>query len=718
MRYALLPLLFAVPCAALASAGPVIEQEPNTWVKRSPLKTGPPSPGLGYEAALGYDPIRKRVIRWAGHNQGGGGEQNAETWALDPVTMRWELKEPNRSPPGACCAQQDVVDPVTGRFLRFPAFGGGHGWHWFRENYLNNTSAWSYDLGTNTWRDLRPAPTPHPAPLRCASWDDRHQVVVVTGGEGNKDGTHVYDPYTNTWSRMRPATEPPRRSGGNLAYDAARGLHVLFGSQFGDDPHTWAYDLTRNEWRDLKPAVQPPTAQNDAVLAYDPAHRVVVAVVRVADRRDGDEVRAGHLETWAFDAGRNAWTPMKPPREPDGWGNRRRILVAVPDQQLLLMEAFVTPGERVPGVEREQQIWTYRYGPVRPAPSPQPPAGLSVVTRADDSAALAWKPVAGAREYKVFRGEGEVPWAVNPRPVATVRGPASSWTDSGLGRGKVYHYLVRAMDARGRESADSVRVRTQPRLVEDAVVSVMSAKEVRLTWKAPPGGDVAGYHVERATVEVFSEDEVHRLKKDTPPLPEPSVGAVKAIGPFTRLTKEPRAEAAFTDRGVDLTEPRPVGDGPVFRHRFRPDQLDGKGKPYRYAVYAYRIRAVNALGVEGGPSPYFLTIPSAPEWLFAREEGEKCHLKWVANPEQGLMGYRVYRMEGPRVNGPGQKVTRLTAEPIAEPRFTDAAAGQDTRRFWVVAVDALGQEGLPSAPAWHHRQYRKYYEPFTGPWHQ
>ena len=38
-------------------------------------------------------------------------------------------------------------------------------------------------------------------------------------------------------------------------------------------------------------------------------------------------------------------------------------------------------------------------------------------------------------------------------------------------------------------------------------------------------------------------------------------------------------------------------------------------------MYAYRIRAVNRLGLEGGPSPYFLTIPSAPEWLFAREEG-------------------------------------------------------------------------------------------------
>ena len=28
-------------------------------------------------------------------------------------------------------------------------------------------------------------------------------------------------------------------------------------------------------------------------------------------------------------------------------------------------------------------------------------------------------------------------------------------------------------------------------------------------------------------------------------------------------------------------------------------------------------------------------------------------------------------------------------------------AGKVTRRYWVVAVDALGQEGFPSAPTWH-----------------
>src|SRR5215469_14782763 len=124
-------LLLFVPLLGMANlrtAEPLtLQQAPNTWVKRSPVPGGPASPGMGYEASLGYDPVARRVIRWGGHNQGGGGEQNAETWILDPLRMRWQLKEPNCSPPGACCNQQNVFETITHRFLRFPAFSGNHG---------------------------------------------------------------------------------------------------------------------------------------------------------------------------------------------------------------------------------------------------------------------------------------------------------------------------------------------------------------------------------------------------------------------------------------------------------------------------------------------------------------------------------------------------------------------------------------------------------------
>ncbi len=636
-RLLLLVVLTALPLSLVLAAEPKpLEQEPNTWLKRSPVKDGPTSPGMGYEASLGYDPVSRRVLRWGGHNQGGGGEQNGELWAYEPATNKWSLLEPNTSPPGVCCAQQNVFDPVNGRFLRFAAFSGSHGWQWFREIYLNNSSVWAFDPATNTWRDRRPLPAPRTSPLRCASFDTDAQVAVVFGGEGNQEGTVVYDAYTNTWTRMKPAKQPEFRSGGNMAYDEAHKLHILFGSQFSDDPHTWAYDLRKNEWRDLKPAKQPPTNLNDPVLAYDANGKVMIALVRVADVANKTEVEKGHLETWAFDAGKNTWTKLDPPTMPGGFHNRRRLMVAVPDQNLILMENYVNQSDRLPDAEREQQIWTYRYAATKPAAKPLPPT----------------------------------------------------------------------------------TIHKSPPLIEDGTVSVLSPKEVRLAWMPSKATDVVGYLVERAVVEVFSEDQIVRLKKDTPPLAEPSVGALKAIGPFVRLTKTPVKDATFTDTGLDLTKPQTVEGEPLFTHRFAANQLDAQGQPYRYAVHAYRVRAVNELGVESGPSPFWLTIPSAPQHFFSKEEGEQCHLKWTANPEQKLKGYRVYRMEGPKVNGPGQPVTRLTAEPLTEPKFTDPKATKETKRYWVVAVDALGQEGFPSAPTWHWRQFRKYYEPFVGEWHQ
>jgi hypothetical protein len=684
---------------------PLRDQLPNTWVKRSPLKDAPLSPMLGYEGSFGYDPKANLVIRWAGHNQGGGGEQNAETWTFDPLTARWTLKEPNTSPPGACCAQQNVFDPVGGRFLRFTAFSGNHGWHWFRENYLNNSSVWTYDLVKNTWRDMRPVPTPRIAPLRCASWDSDHQVAVLFGGEGSLEGTLVYDPYTNEWTRKFPKTEPKGRSAGNMAYHKAMKKHFLFGSQFSDDPHTWAYDLAKNEWTDLKPATSPPTDQNDAVLAYDEVNNVIVASIRAPGGKNGDD--RWHFETWVYHAVGNTWKKMNPTIEPPGGGQRRRIMVAISDQNVVLMENYVNPPQKIPGVEREQQIWTYRYDTPKGKPRLRPPSvrlettPKGVILRWEGDTFGGWRVYQDSAKFeKITYLDKEA----REFEEDLDRFEQSDW------------FYVEAGDEKGTRYF-SVKERAKPRLVEDVIASVLSPTKVTLAWPAAKEPDVVGYHVERAQVEVFSEDQLVRLRTDTQPLDEPSVGAIKAIGKFERVTQETLKQPTFTDTGIDLTKPREVKDD-IYRHRFAASQINAEGKVYRYAVYAYRVRAVNKLGVASGPGPYALTIPSGPQWVFSKEAAAKCHLKWEKNPEQGIKGYRVYRMESPRINGPGQPVTRLTTEPVGENHYLDEKAGKVTRRYWVVAVDALGQEGFPSAPVWFERQYKKYYLPFTGEWHQ
>ena len=115
------------------------------------------------------------------------------------------------------------------------------------------------------------------------------------------------------------------------------------------------------------------------------------------------------------------------------------------------------------------------------------------------------------------------------------------------------------------------------------------------------------------------------------------------------------------------------------------------------------------------PSPAVLTIPSSPQFVFSQEDGQTCRLKWQANPEAEIRGYRVYRMDGRFGKDP---ITRLTDQPLTETTFADPAAGKGTRRYYIVAVDALGQEGFPSSPVWHQREWRSFYKPFVGEWHQ
>jgi len=687
-----------------------LEQSPNTWVKRSPLSDTPVSPRLGYEGACAWDNAHQVFIRYGGHNQGGGGAQYSEIWTFNPLTAVWTLKEPDTSPPGVCCAQQNIFDPIYGRYVRFPAFSGSHGWQWFREIYLNNSTIWVYDLDTNLWQELRPVPAPRVTGLRCASWDCDAQVVLIFGGEGNREGTVVYDPHTNTWTRMKPPKEPSFRSGGNMVYDSKYKLHIMFGAQFSNDPHTWGYDLRKNQWRDLQPDTLPPTNENDAVLAYDSLNGAVIALVKITE---GKEENARHvIETWAYETGKNKWTKMNPPKEPDTTGNRSRVLAFAPELGLTILENRTRSKPGPP----EQQIWTYCYD--KPNADQKniivPPAVVKVTTTAN-GAQLTWKPgkTASVTNYIIYRGTGENPWTVDYQKIASIKDDQTVYQDKGLKKGTVYYYAVRTV-ADGKESDLSLRVRTQPRIVERAVVSVLSKNQVHISWTPLNASDIVGYYVERANVEVWTEDQLKRLKSRIQPLSEPSVGAIKRIGPFKRLNLQILKNPSFSDN-IDLTKPCSIEGDALQVHHMYDEHLDKNGKPYRFAVFAYRIRAVNALGVESGPSPYFLTIPSIPRWVFSKEDEKNCRIKWAKNPEKNLQGYRIYRLDGRWDKDP---ISRMTGEPIKDVTFSDSTAGDKIRRYHVVAVDALGQEGLPSRPVWYRREWGRYYEPFVGEWHQ
>ncbi len=686
----------------IVAGGPLPAQEPHpllTWVKRHPRDLVPakghkPSPRLGYETTYGYDPLRRLLIRYGGHNQGGGGEQNSEVWTYDLDRDLWSLKEPDDAPPGVCCGQQNVFDDALGRFIRFPAFSGSHGWQSPREIALKDSSVWTYDLDTNTWRAMRPCPEIWPAPLRGAAFDPELRVTVLHGGEGASHGTAVYDLYTNTWHARKPDGGPPANlSQPGFAYDAVHRRFVLFGSQFQSDPRTWVYDLRANRWEVLAVREHPPADKSCPVLAADTRNGIVLCSV----------LGVSGLETWALDVAKPAWTRLPVRQEPDPSGARNRVLVYLADRNLFVLENRTRD---------EQQIWTFRYAEAPPA--------LGVkdlrVTTLSRAARLSWKPVPAADcRYTICRGQGANPWEVNPVPVAE-RLEATTFDDRHLLPGTVYYYQVRAVDPTGKVVGVSPLVSTRPPVVTGLVLSVLAPRELQLDWQPPAAEDIVGYHVERADVAVYSSLQVKRIRDRYPQASDSAAGRIKAIGPFRRLTSQPLQQPSFIDHGADLGAGQREPANPIAERPLRPDQLDASARPYPYATYAYRVVAVNRLGVESGPSPLVFTYPSAVRGVLAREEpGGKTRLRWQDNPERSIVGYYVYRHNGRWDKDP---ILRLTPAPLHATEFVDHQAGEGTRRYEIVALDRLGQEGEPSQPVWSRREWKRFYDPYVGQWHQ
>src|SRR5262249_45924613 len=176
----------------------------------------------------------------------------------------------------------------------------------------------------------------------------------------------------------------------------------------------------------------------------------------------------------------------------EGGGKGGRIMGGVPDRNVVLMENYINPSQRVPGVDREQQIWTYRYG-VIPKETLLPPSAVRVTTSAR-AATVSWErsPSEGVTGYAVYRGTGAIPWLVDYQQVGKVDSEASRFEDRDLKPGVLYFYCVRSLTKDDKESRDSNKARTQPRVVEDVVVSVLSPTEVQVSWPKSAGRDVVG----------------------------------------------------------------------------------------------------------------------------------------------------------------------------------------------------------------------------------
>jgi hypothetical protein len=644
----------------------------NVWVRQSP-RDGRPVPKFGWEGSGAYDPARRTWIHQGGHD---GIPQGFAQFTFNVDTGAWEQVFAPNSPPGSCCVDgANVYDTANGRFVRFPGAALGHGWQWSRKVKMKGSPVWLFDPETRTWTNMRPPPYKEPEKYSKtipgslnagATYDPVHEVALTFGGQTGGGGTNslfAYDAYSNTLERLQGKGPPEPRDGHGIAYDEMNDCLVLFGSQYGNDEKTWIYTYEKNAWEGLDLDPHPPgkkgkTYSTIPKMAYDSTNGVSLCLT-------WDDATGQH-QTWIFDGAARKWTAMKPATEPDTSMSRSRNLVYAPDLNVFILELV--------GKDRGPEIWTYRYKKgSRPKGSV---SNLEVVTQGGKTATLSWT---GPGKAKVYRAQAEKPWEAKYAVIGSTEEPR--FVDSGLEAGKTYFYRVNR----------SATVRTQPRVLIKPVVSVIAADKIEVGWNAHPAKDIAGYNLYRGlvTVATVKKGTPGAWKDNDPEYPDPQIVSVRDITGLTKLNEAPLTKTSFTDTGVDLTKKGPEsGD-------------------YKFAVHAYIVRAVNHLNVESGPSPYALTIPSEPENVLCREKGGSAELKWDASKEKGIAGYVVYEIAD-------QKVVRITPEPVKAASFVHPA-GNGNKRYSIVAVDPIGQEGQPSSLAWYNKSYKGF---FTGDWHQ
>jgi hypothetical protein len=697
MRVAHIGVVALLVCGpAVAVAADWADHPENVWVKQSP-REGAPSPRYLYEGSGAWNPLARQFIRWGGHD---GIPQGFHLFVWNLETGRWQQRFPNTSPPGACCIDgANVFDVANNCFVRFPGASLGHGWQWYRGVQLKRSHVWLYDAANNTWTNMRPPPYKEPPKYSRdvlgsldagGTYDANHEVSISFGGQGDAGGMNnlfVYDAYSNHLERLDAANPPSPRDGMGICYDTTNDCLVVFGGQYTDDEKTWIYRYRTNRWEahDLNP--RPPgkkrkTYSTIPKMAFDSVNGVCVCVVWL-------EEKGGALETWALDVAKLRWTKMSPPVEPEPTGSRARNMGYDPALNLVFLESVTPKGEA--------RIWTYRYRKAQPTDRPEPPTDLIVVT-APGKAHLLWKPSpsAGVREYRVYRAQTDKPWLAEFAHVGTGKGSAAKdpqYEDTGLEAGKVYIYTVRAVGANGRESRDSVKARTQPHAPLPPTVCVQDAKLVSVNFNIYSSlVNVARHRLYRGVVHVATNTTSKgSWGYNDPEYPEPVVDRVLDITGIQKIGEMPFHSHFFLDTTVDLT-------------RKGPESAD-----YKYAVYAYIVRAVSWVGAESGPSPYVLTIPAEPDKVMLREKGRDAEIELYGPVLANIIGtesYRVYRVDS-------KTVTRLTPEPIKEGFFTIRNAGH--ARYVVVGVDGLGQEGQPSSPVWSGQSYEGFFE---GQWHQ
>ena len=262
-------------------------------------------------------------------------------------------------------------------------------------------------------------------------------------------------------------------------------------------------------------------------------------------------------------------------------------------------------------------------------------------------ASLSFTPPEGMEAFRVFRRCGTCGAEfehlkdvfLSQRGVYTVSSGRIYFYDEGLLPGFVYAYKVVPVRGRfeGPPSNTFSFLFEEPPAPPEELSARFEDGRIRLHWKGKEGVLYNVYRLDRGY-------------------------------PISPLNVEPLIVPLFVDRDV------------------------ARGRSYTYEVRGVRRGQID---VEGKgrrivAEPVDTIPPAMPRGVRLEETTEGISLTWSKNEEEDLLGYNVYRVEGP--------VKRLlNGEPLREERFLDREPpGLRYFSYFVTAIDLSGNESEPS----------------------
>ena len=162
-----------------------------TWTKRHPAL----SPSARSYYAMAYDTRADRIVLFGGENTRRG-DFLADTWTYSFETDTWTEMHPKNSPPARDYSVL-AYDSVRDRMLLFGGATSGE---------APFDDLWAYDLGRDSWSELRPTgPRPRARAWHAMAFDNEAGVLVLFGGGPSRaqytNEVWIFDPRTDTWSR-------------------------------------------------------------------------------------------------------------------------------------------------------------------------------------------------------------------------------------------------------------------------------------------------------------------------------------------------------------------------------------------------------------------------------------------------------------------------------------------------------------------------------------